>query len=231
MWSPGSTVMLLIVSDGAGTSSHHAEYEAAPVESTSCSVPVWISVESVAVQPASMQPPPIPIQSEESSAWPAVCCGRGRNGPVTGDRVEQLASLLECSLAVTEPVAARVRVRLQVRREAQQLTMGRERSGCACRCNPAGCQRHRQNCNQALDRAGRQHPSIHRGPFPRRLAGLSRRTSRRATRRGHLYPHRANSTRSSAACRSARPQRAARDGDADVSARTRPRATPGSPSP
>ena len=25
MWSPGSTVMLLIVSDGAGTSSHHAE--------------------------------------------------------------------------------------------------------------------------------------------------------------------------------------------------------------
>ena len=36
MWSPGSTVMLLIVSDGAGTSSHHAEYDAAPVESTSC---------------------------------------------------------------------------------------------------------------------------------------------------------------------------------------------------
>jgi hypothetical protein len=65
--------MLLIVSEGAGTSSHHAEYEAAPVESTSCSVPVWISVESVAVQPASMQPPPIPIQSEESSACPAVC--------------------------------------------------------------------------------------------------------------------------------------------------------------
>jgi len=31
-------------------------------------VPVWISVESVAVQPASMQPPPIPIQSEEASA-------------------------------------------------------------------------------------------------------------------------------------------------------------------
>ena len=73
--------------------------------------------------------------------------GRGRNGPVTRDRVEQLASLLECSLAVTEPVTARVRVRLQVRREAQQLTMRRERSGCACRGDPTGCERHRQNCN------------------------------------------------------------------------------------
>src|SRR5689334_7395533 len=65
--------MPLIVTDGAGTSSHHAEYEAVP-EDTSCSVPVWISVESVVVQPASMHPPPIPIQSEDDSSCPAVCC-------------------------------------------------------------------------------------------------------------------------------------------------------------
>ena len=68
MWSPGDTVMFVIVIDGAGTSSHHAEYEALPVLSTSCSVPVWISVESPTVHPASMQPPPIPIQSDEDSA-------------------------------------------------------------------------------------------------------------------------------------------------------------------
>ncbi len=58
--------------DGAGTSSHHAEYEALPVLSTSCSVPVWMSVLSVAVHPASTHPPPMPIQSDESSSWPAV---------------------------------------------------------------------------------------------------------------------------------------------------------------
>jgi hypothetical protein len=44
-----------------------------PFALTSCSVPVWISVESVAVQLASTQPPPIPIQSDEYSACPAVC--------------------------------------------------------------------------------------------------------------------------------------------------------------
>src|ERR1700677_520544 len=73
IWSPGATVMELMVSDGAGTSSYQAEYEGAPVADTSCSVPVWISVESVTVQPESTQPPPIPIQSDEASAWPAVC--------------------------------------------------------------------------------------------------------------------------------------------------------------
>ena len=72
IWSPGATVMLTL-SDGAGTSSYHAEYDAFPVESTSCSVPVWISVLSPAVQPESMQPPPIPIQFDDASACPAVC--------------------------------------------------------------------------------------------------------------------------------------------------------------
>src|SRR5437588_12275395 len=64
--------MPLIVTDGAGITSHQAEYAAVP-EETSCSVPVWISVESVAVQPASMHPPPIPIQSDDDSSCPAVC--------------------------------------------------------------------------------------------------------------------------------------------------------------
>jgi hypothetical protein len=32
-----------------------------------------MSVLSPTVQPASTQPPPIPIQSEEDSDWPAVC--------------------------------------------------------------------------------------------------------------------------------------------------------------
>ena len=59
---------------GAGTSSHHAEYEALPVFPTSCSVPSWISVGSAAEQAASRQPPPIPIHVEDCSAWPFWCC-------------------------------------------------------------------------------------------------------------------------------------------------------------
>lgn len=39
---------------------------------TSCSVPVWISVLSVTVQPASTHPPPMPIQSEEAAACPGL---------------------------------------------------------------------------------------------------------------------------------------------------------------
>src|SRR5262245_43394618 len=74
MWSPGATVMFVIVIEGAGTSSHQAEYDARPAASTSCSVPVWISVPSPIVQPASTQPPPMPIQSDENSAWPGECC-------------------------------------------------------------------------------------------------------------------------------------------------------------
>src|SRR5579862_9568129 len=73
MWSPGWTVIVEIVIDVTGTSSHHAEYDVEPSAATSCSVPVWMSVLSVTVQAASTQPPPIPIQSDESSAWPAVC--------------------------------------------------------------------------------------------------------------------------------------------------------------
>jgi len=61
------------VTDGAGTSSHHAEYDGAPVALTSCSVPVWIRVLSVTVQPASRQPPPIPVQADEYSASFRVC--------------------------------------------------------------------------------------------------------------------------------------------------------------
>jgi hypothetical protein len=86
--------MLLMVIDGAGTSSHRAEYDAGPVASTSCSVPVWINVRSVAVQPASMHPPPIPIQSDEASGCPAVCwvtVGTVQS-PVT-----EVNSLLPCS--------------------------------------------------------------------------------------------------------------------------------------
>ena len=94
MWSPGETVMLLIEMDGAGTSSHHAEYDGAPVASTSCSVPVWMSVESVTVQPASTHPPPIPIQSDDASAWPEVCGVAA--GTVQSPEME-LNSLLPCS--------------------------------------------------------------------------------------------------------------------------------------
>src|ERR1700694_5739023 len=72
MRSPGATC-IEIVSDGAGISSYHAEYDGVPFDETSCSVPVWISVESPTVQPASTQPPPIPIQSDEDSACPALC--------------------------------------------------------------------------------------------------------------------------------------------------------------
>src|SRR5258707_364921 len=68
MWSPAATVMFVISMDGAGMISHHAEYDAAPDASTSCSVPVWMSVLSPRVQAASMQPPPMPIQSDELSA-------------------------------------------------------------------------------------------------------------------------------------------------------------------
>jgi len=64
---------MLIESDGAGISSYQAEYDAFPLVSTSCSVPVWISVLSPTVQFASMQPPPMPIQSDEYASWPAVC--------------------------------------------------------------------------------------------------------------------------------------------------------------
>ena len=64
--SPGCTVIEIEI-DGAGTSSHHAEYDAWPPE-TSCSVPVWISVSSPTVQPESTQPPPMPIQSDEFSS-------------------------------------------------------------------------------------------------------------------------------------------------------------------
>src|SRR3954451_23080354 len=75
MWSPCWIVMLVIAIDGPGMSSHHATYDALP-ELTSCSVPVWMSVLSPTVQPASMQPPPIPIQSDEDSSpdacWVAV---------------------------------------------------------------------------------------------------------------------------------------------------------------
>jgi hypothetical protein len=70
----GPTVIVVIVTDGTGTSSHHAEYDAAPEASTSCSVPVWMSVLSPTVQALSTQPPPIPIQSDDASACPAVCC-------------------------------------------------------------------------------------------------------------------------------------------------------------
>src|SRR5579884_4416361 len=71
--SPGLTVMPEIVSEGAGTSSYHAEYDGDPEPSTSCSVPVWISVLSPTVQPASRQPPPIPIQSDDDSDSPLMC--------------------------------------------------------------------------------------------------------------------------------------------------------------
>ena len=60
--------MFAMVIDGPGMSSHHAEYEALPAASTSCSVPVWINVVSPIVQPASTQPPPIPIQSDENAS-------------------------------------------------------------------------------------------------------------------------------------------------------------------
>src|SRR5438270_1810546 len=71
--SPGRTFMLAMVSDGPGMISHQAEYEALPFAPTSCSVPAWISVESESRQLLLMQPPPIPIQSEEDSARPLVC--------------------------------------------------------------------------------------------------------------------------------------------------------------
>src|SRR5438874_1417684 len=66
----------------------------APLAATSCSVPVWIRVLSPTVQLASMQPPPIPIQSDDDSACPAVCCVAV--GTVQSP-VIALNSLLPCS--------------------------------------------------------------------------------------------------------------------------------------
>ncbi len=81
---------------------------------TSCSVPVWISVESVTVQPALTQPPPIPIQVggrlglvRSCAAWPSARVHS------TGDRVEQLAALLERALVIAEPVVALIGVGAQ----------------------------------------------------------------------------------------------------------------------
>src|SRR3989442_6173053 len=71
--SPAWIVIPEIVMAGAGISSYQAEYEAWPDRSTSCSVPVWISVVSVTMHWASTQPPPIPIQLEEYSASPGFC--------------------------------------------------------------------------------------------------------------------------------------------------------------
>src|SRR4051795_5069216 len=73
MWSPGRTFMLEIVIEGAGISSHQAEYDALPDAETSCSVPVWIRVSSPLVHLASVQPPPMPIQVEDDSDCPFVC--------------------------------------------------------------------------------------------------------------------------------------------------------------
>src|SRR3954469_20549280 len=97
MWSPGWIVMLVIAIDGPGMSSHHAPYDALP-ELTSCSVPVWMRVLSPTVQPASMQPPPIPIQSDEDSSpeprAPDPC--RGAAGPAHSPAIE-LNCLPPCS--------------------------------------------------------------------------------------------------------------------------------------
>src|SRR5436190_16937813 len=71
--SPAWMVMEEMVIDGAGMSSYQAEYDPCPDPSTSCSVPVWISVLSVTVHPASTQPPPIPIHDDEYSASPGLC--------------------------------------------------------------------------------------------------------------------------------------------------------------
>ena len=46
MWSPGETLKFEMVSPGPGITSHQAEYDGWPEESTSCSVPVWIKVKS-----------------------------------------------------------------------------------------------------------------------------------------------------------------------------------------
>src|SRR5256885_15809288 len=71
--SPACTVIFVIRRLGSGMISHQAEYEALPDALTSCSVPAWISVESVTRQLASTQPPPIPTHVEENSASPALC--------------------------------------------------------------------------------------------------------------------------------------------------------------
>src|SRR5207248_3271501 len=71
--SPALTGRVSMVTPGAGMSSHHAEYEALPLASTSCSVPAWMRVLSVIRQVASTQPPPMPIQVEEYSASPLLC--------------------------------------------------------------------------------------------------------------------------------------------------------------
>ena len=72
MWSPGLIVIEMSI-DGPGMTSHQAEYAEPPAAGASCSVPVWISVLSPTVQPASTQPPPMPIQSDEYSSCPFVC--------------------------------------------------------------------------------------------------------------------------------------------------------------
>src|ERR1051325_2973193 len=71
--SPAWMVIDEMVMAGAGISSYQAEYDACPDSATSCSVPVWIRVESVIVHPASTHPPPMPIHVDEYSASPGLC--------------------------------------------------------------------------------------------------------------------------------------------------------------
>ena len=78
MWSPGLIVIEMSI-DGPGMISHQAEYAEPPAAGASCSVPVWISVLSPTVQPASTQPPPMPIQSDENSSCPS--CASSRSAP------------------------------------------------------------------------------------------------------------------------------------------------------
>src|SRR5256885_1293463 len=68
--SPGFTGKFEIVIDGPGISSHHALYDAEPLEAMSWLVPAWMSVPSPAAQLVSRQPPPIPTHVADDSARP-----------------------------------------------------------------------------------------------------------------------------------------------------------------
>ncbi len=80
-------------------SSYQAEYEGVPLESTSCSVPSWISVESVdraaCVDAAAADPDP--VRGVLRLARGVLCGGRDR--PFAADRAEQLGEVaLPCSM-------------------------------------------------------------------------------------------------------------------------------------
>jgi hypothetical protein len=140
IWSPGFTVIEIEI-EGAGTSSHEAEYDACAVAETSCSVPVWISDSSptraTGVDAPAADPDPV---ARVLRLFLGVLAHR-RHGPVATDRVEERVALLERALVVAERVRALVRVgtdvqQLSVRTDAESRSWRSGEPQCLVRSPP-----------------------------------------------------------------------------------------------